>query len=116
VLFYVLYICKCVLYCCTAPGVNPTAGNKYIISYLVIIMVTHYLEGFQCLAVPSSESALRRDPPRGRLHIQQSAVIADTWAARRDVKPGTAQVEALRTVQWPAGNGTVVKVKVQFFL
>jgi hypothetical protein len=30
--------------------------------------------------------------------------------------PGTAQVEALRTVQWPARNGTLVKVKVQFVL
>jgi hypothetical protein len=25
-------------------------------------------------------------------------------------------VEALRTVQWPAGNGTLVMVKVQFIL
>jgi hypothetical protein len=32
------------------------------------------------------------------------------------VKPGTAQVEALHTVQWPAGNGTLVMVKVQFIL
>jgi hypothetical protein len=62
-------------------------------------MAAYYLEGFQCLAVPSSESSPRREPPRGLLHIQYSAVIADTWAARRDVKPGTSQVEALRTVQ-----------------
>jgi hypothetical protein len=43
-------------------------------------------------------------------------VIADTWAAHQDVKPGTAQVEALRAIQWPAGNQTVIKVKVQFNL
>jgi hypothetical protein len=99
-----------------SPVVNPIAVNKYIISYLVIIMVAYYLEVFQCLVVPSSESAPRRDPPRGRLHLQHSAVIADNWAARWDAKPGTAQVEALRTVQWPAGNGTVLKVKVHFVL
>jgi hypothetical protein len=29
VLFYVLFVCKCVL----LPGDNPTAVNKYIISY-----------------------------------------------------------------------------------
>jgi hypothetical protein len=98
------------------PDVNPTAVNKYIIPYLVIIMAAYYLEGFQCLPVPSSESAPRRDPPRGRLHIQHSAVIADTWAARRDAKPGTSPVVALHTVQWPAGNGTVLKVKVHFVL
>jgi len=79
-------------------------------------MAAYYLEGFQCLAVTSSESAPRRDYPRGRLHLQYSAVIADTWAARRDVKPGTTQVESLRTVQWPAGDGTMLKVKVQFVL
>jgi len=61
-------------------------------------MAAYYLEGFQCLAVPFSESAPRRDPPRGRLHLQHSAMIADTWAARRDAKPGTTEVEALRTV------------------
>jgi len=61
-------------------------------------MPAYYLEGFQCLAVPSSENAPRPDPPRGQLHIQHSAVTADTWAARRDAKPVTAQVEALRTV------------------
>jgi hypothetical protein len=48
--------------------------------------------------MPSLESAPRRGPPRGRLHTLHSAVIADTWAARRDAKPGTAQVEVLRTV------------------
>jgi len=79
-------------------------------------MAAYYLEGFQCLPVPFSESAPRRDPPSGRLHTEHSAVIADIWAARRDVKPGTTQVEALRTVQWPAGNGTMLKVKVQFVL
>jgi hypothetical protein len=79
-------------------------------------MSASYLERYQCLAVPSSESAPRRGPPRGRLHKIHGAVIADTWAARRDVKPGTTQVEALRTVQWPAGNGTVLKVKVHFGL
>jgi hypothetical protein len=98
------------------PGVIPIAVNKYIMAYLGIIMAAYYLEGFRCLAVPSVESAPRRDPPRGLLHIQHSAVIADTWAARRDVKPGTAQVVAVRTVQWPAENGTVLKVKVQFVL
>jgi hypothetical protein len=30
VLFYVLFVCKCVL----PPGDNPIAGNKYIISYI----------------------------------------------------------------------------------
>jgi len=79
-------------------------------------MATYYLEGFQCVAVPSSESAPRPDSPRGRLQIQHSAVTADTWAAHRDAKPGTALVEALHTTQWPAGNGTVVKVKVHFVL
>jgi hypothetical protein len=73
-------------------------------------MAAYYLEGFQCLAVPSSESVPRPDPPWGRLHLQHSGVIADTLAVRRDAKPGTAQVEARRAVQWPAGNGTVVKV------
>jgi len=79
-------------------------------------MATYYLERYQCLAVPSSESAPHRDSPRGRLHKKHDVVIGDTWAARRDAKPGTAQVEALHKVQWPAGNGTVVKVKVQFVL
>jgi hypothetical protein len=79
-------------------------------------MVAYYLEEYPCLVVPCSESVPRPDPPWGRLHLQRDAVIADTWAACRDAKPGTTQVEALRTVQWPAGNGTVLKVKVQFFL
>ena len=61
-------------------------------------MAASYLEVFQCLVVLSSESAQRPDPPRGRLHIQHNAATADTWAARRDAKPGTAKVEALRTV------------------
>ena len=32
VLFYVLFVCKCVLYCTVLlpPGVNPTTVNKYI--------------------------------------------------------------------------------------
>ena len=32
VLFYVLFVCKCVLYCTVLlpPGVNPTAVTKYI--------------------------------------------------------------------------------------
>jgi hypothetical protein len=110
--FYVCFVLGVLLHCfilcilwmvmCTVllpPGINPIAVNKYIISYLVTIMVAYYLEGFQCLTVPSSESAPRRGPLTGRLHIQHCAVIADTWAARRDVKPGTSQVEALRTVQ-----------------
>jgi hypothetical protein len=79
-------------------------------------MSAYYLERCQCVAVPSSENAPRPDPPRGRLHTIHGEVIADTLAARRDAKPGTAQVEALRTVQWPAGNGTVVKVTAQFVL
>jgi len=61
-------------------------------------MAASYLEVFQCLTVLSSESAQRPDPPRGRLHKKHSEVTADTWAARRDAKPGTAQAEALRTV------------------
>jgi hypothetical protein len=48
--------------------------------------------------MPSSESAPRRGPPRGRLHLLHGAVIADAWASRRDAKPGTAQVEVQRTV------------------
>jgi len=32
VLFYVLFVCKCVL----PPGDNPIAVNKYIISYQVV--------------------------------------------------------------------------------
>jgi len=32
VLFYVLFVCKCVL----SPGDNPIAVNKYIISYHII--------------------------------------------------------------------------------
>jgi hypothetical protein len=107
-----MYMCTVLL----SPGVNPIAVNKYIMPYLVIIMAAYYLEVFQCLAVPSSESSPRRDPPRGLLHMQHSAVIADNWVARRDVKPGTLQVEALRTVQWPAGNETVLKVMVHFVL
>jgi len=43
-------------------------------------------------------------------------VIAGTWAARRDVKPGTAQEEELRTVQWPARNEIALQVNVHFFL
>jgi len=78
--------------------VNEIAVNKYIIPYLLTIIAAYYLEGFQCLAVPSSESAPCRDPPRGRLYLQHSEVIAGTWAARRDVKPGTTQEEELRTV------------------
>jgi len=31
VLFYVLFVCKCVL----PPGDNPIAVNKYIISYII---------------------------------------------------------------------------------
>jgi len=116
---------RCVVLCivcmkmCTAllpPGVNSIAVNKCIISYFVLIMVAYYLEGFQCLAVPSSESPPSRYYPWVRLHIQHSAMIAGTWAARRDVKPGTTQVESLRTVQWPAGNETVLQVKVHFVL
>jgi len=76
-------------------------------------MFAWYLERFQFSAVPSSESAPRRDPPRWRLHKIHGAVIADTWAARRDVKPETAQVVAIHTVQWPAGNGTwLMKARV----
>ena len=38
VLFCVLFVCKCVLYCTVLlpPGVNSTAVNKYIISYCII--------------------------------------------------------------------------------
>ena len=79
-------------------------------------MATYYLEEYQCLAVPSSESVPRPDPPWGRLHLQRDAVIADAWAARRDVKPGTAQEEELRTVQWPARNEIALQVNVHFFL
>jgi hypothetical protein len=79
-------------------------------------MSAYYLERYQCVAVPSSESAPRPYPPRVQLHTIHCEVIADILAARRDAKPGTAQVEALRTVQWPAGNGTVMKVKVEFVL
>jgi hypothetical protein len=68
-------------------------------------MAAYNLEEIQCLAVPSSESAPRRDQPTRRLHKIHSAVTADTWAAHRDVKPGTSQVEALRTVQWPGETG-----------
>jgi hypothetical protein len=77
-------------------------------------MTTYYLEGIQCLAVPSSESVPRRVHPTGRLNLEQSAVIADNWAARRDAKPGISKAEALHTVEWPAGNGTVLKVMVYF--
>jgi hypothetical protein len=80
------------------------------------IMSAYYLERYQWLAMPSSESAPRRGPPKGRLHILHGAVIADTWAARRDAKPETAQVEVLHTVQWPAGKRTMVEVKIQFVL
>jgi len=78
-------------------------------------MTVQYLEEYRCLVVSSSENVQRRGPPRGRLHIQHSAVTADTWAARQDAKPGTAKVEALCTVQWPAGNRTVVEIKVTVF-
>ena len=35
VLFYVLFVCKCVL----PPGDNPIVVNKYIISYIIAICV-----------------------------------------------------------------------------
>ena len=76
-------------------------------------MSPHYLEGHQCLGVSSSESAPRRGPPGGPLHTLLGAVTGDIWAARRDAKPGTAPVGALHTAQWPAGNRTVVWVKVK---
>ena len=40
VLFYVLFVCKCVLYCTVLlpPGVNPIAVNKYIISQHIICL------------------------------------------------------------------------------
>ncbi len=79
-------------------------------------MTAQYLEVSQCLLVPSSENVQRPNPPRGRLHIQHSAVIEGTLVARRDAKPRTAQVEVLRTVQWPAGNRKMVEVKVQCVL
>ena len=42
VLFYVLFVCKCVL----PPGDNPTAVNKYIVSYIIInvILLKHNRE------------------------------------------------------------------------
>jgi len=39
-LFYVLFVCKCVL----PPGDNPIAVNKYIISYHMIQVVELYFE------------------------------------------------------------------------
>jgi len=38
VLFYVLFVCKCVL----PPGDNPNAVNKYIVSYLQTILIVLY--------------------------------------------------------------------------
>jgi len=38
VLFYVLFVCKCVL----PPGDNPIAVNKYHIMYLLVIYTTGY--------------------------------------------------------------------------
>jgi len=35
VLFYVLFVCKCVL----PPGDNPIAVNKYIVSYIISIYI-----------------------------------------------------------------------------
>jgi hypothetical protein len=99
------------------PGLNSIAVNKYIILYIVIIIAVYYLEGFQCLTVSSSESVPRREPPRGRLHKKHSAVIADTWAARRDAKPRTIQVKgaaystvACRKRDSVKGKGTVLPV------
>jgi hypothetical protein len=41
VLFCVLFVCKCVLYCTVLlpPGGNPIAVNKYIMSYHIIVLV-----------------------------------------------------------------------------
>jgi len=41
VLFYVLFVCKCVL----PPGDNPIAVNKYIISYdgMYLILLKHII-------------------------------------------------------------------------
>ena len=44
VLFYVLFVCKCVL----PPGDNPIAVNKYIISYI------SYVIQVSCLRIPLS--------------------------------------------------------------
>ena len=38
VLFYVLFVCKCVL----PPGDNPTAVNKYHISYIILYHILSY--------------------------------------------------------------------------
>jgi hypothetical protein len=43
VLFYVLFVCKCVL----PPGDNPISVNKYIISYLILPEYIH-TEGTNC--------------------------------------------------------------------
>ena len=40
VLFYVLFVCKCVL----PPGDNPIAVNKYIISYIIYIYICIYMD------------------------------------------------------------------------
>jgi hypothetical protein len=38
-LFYVLFVCKCVL----PPGDNPIAVNKYIISYIIYIIISYHI-------------------------------------------------------------------------
>jgi hypothetical protein len=38
VLFYVLFVCKCVL----SPGDNPISVNKYIISYIISYRISYY--------------------------------------------------------------------------
>ena len=51
VLFYVLFVCKCVL----LPGDSPIAVNKYIISYVYILPISECVKMFpgmilvQCL-------------------------------------------------------------------
>jgi len=53
VLFYVLFVCKCVL----PPADNPIAVNKYVISYYVGLLFVVY--STSCLALNMSTAHVR---------------------------------------------------------
>jgi len=64
VLFYVLFVCKCVL----PPGDNPTAINKYIISYQNHIMRSLLKCTFrQLLFDMSNRAGLRGEGNKARI-------------------------------------------------
>jgi hypothetical protein len=60
VLFFVLFVCKCVL----PSGDNPIAVNKYIISYRIISYIVSYHDYLVC---------------RSKLHTRQSSIYSDKY-------------------------------------